>query len=184
MANGPAISIRGLRTAFGTKVIHDALDLDVRRGEVLAIVGGSGSGKSVLLREIIGLIEPVEGEIQLFGRNQRKMSPHDQRQQRLRIGVLFQDGALFSSLTVSQNIQVPIRNSLKLPDHLLEEIAGVKLALAGLPPMPGPNIRANFRAACASERVSHGHWRWIRNCFFSTSRRPVSILSARMISTC
>ena len=138
MANGPAISIRGLRTAFGTKVIHDALDLDVRRGEVLAIVGGSGSGKSVLLREIIGLIEPVEGEIQLFGRNQRKMSPHDQRQQRLRIGVLFQDGALFSSLTVSQNIQVPIRNSLKLPDHLLEEIAGVKLALAGLPPDAGP----------------------------------------------
>ncbi|MCB1970529.1 MAG: ABC transporter ATP-binding protein [Geminicoccaceae bacterium] len=133
MSSQPVIRIRGLRTRFGTKVIHDDLDLDVRRGEVLAIVGGSGTGKSVLLRHIIDLTRPDAGEITIFGQQMIKLNREDRRQLRARLGVLFQDGALFSSMTVAQNIQIPLKNHLKLPEHLLHEIAGLKLELSGLP---------------------------------------------------
>ncbi len=105
----PIIRVRGLVNRFGAETVHDGLDLDVLRGEVLGIVGGSGSGKSVLLRTIVGLNRPVEGQVEVFGRDVLEMSDRQRRELENRWGVLFQDGALFSSLTVAQNIEVPIK---------------------------------------------------------------------------
>lgn len=124
-----AIRVTGLRTQFGRQVVHDNLSLDVRRGEVLGIVGGSGTGKSVLLRTIIGLNQPAAGTVEVLGRVQGEQAW--QAVQR-RWGVLFQDGALFSSLTVAQNVQVPMREHLDLPQALMDEIAGLKLRMVGL----------------------------------------------------
>ena len=131
------IKVRGLRSQFGTQVVHDDLRLNVFRGEVLGVVGGSGTGKSVLLRTIVGLIEPAAGKIKVFGRNVAKLDEGERRKLECRWGVLFQDGALFSSLTVAQNIQVPLREHLELPDHLLDQIAAMKIDMVGLPPEAG-----------------------------------------------
>jgi phospholipid/cholesterol/gamma-HCH transport system ATP-binding protein len=129
----PIISVQGLRTQFGRQVIHDNLDLDVRRGEVLGVVGGSGTGKSVLLRTIIGLNPARAGTIIVFGENTATLSDADQRRLQARWGVLFQAGALFSSLTVAQNIQVPFREHTDLPAELMDELTGLKIELVGLP---------------------------------------------------
>ncbi len=133
----PIIRIKGLRTQFGSTVIHDDLDLDVRRGEVLGIVGGSGTGKSVLLRTIIGLNRPAAGSIEVFGQNLAALKPNERALYERRWGVLFQDGALFSSLTVAQNIEAPLKEHLRLPQHLLDEIAALKISMVGLPPDAG-----------------------------------------------
>jgi phospholipid/cholesterol/gamma-HCH transport system ATP-binding protein len=129
----PAISIRGLRTQFGRQVIHDGLDLDVRRGEVLGVVGGSGTGKSVLLRTIIGLNRPRAGTIKVLGQEKVRMSAAQWRQLQVRWGVLFQNGALFSSMTVAQNVQVSMKEHAALPQRLMDELAALKIDLAGLP---------------------------------------------------
>jgi phospholipid/cholesterol/gamma-HCH transport system ATP-binding protein len=131
------ISIRGLRNQFGPQVVHDNLELDVFRGEVLGIVGGSGTGKSVLLRSIVGLITPKAGTIQVFGKVLSDLPLPERREIERRWGVLFQDGALFSSLTVAQNIQVPMREHLKLSQQLMDELAALKIALVGLPANAG-----------------------------------------------
>jgi len=136
-ADDPIIHIAGLCNKFGSQVVHDSLDLDVRRGEVLGIVGGSGTGKSVLLRTIVGLNRPAAGTIEVFGRNLAKLPPRERRLEERRWGVLFQSGALFSSLTVAQNIQVPLRESLDLPARLMDEIAALKIGMVGLPPEAG-----------------------------------------------
>jgi phospholipid/cholesterol/gamma-HCH transport system ATP-binding protein len=128
------IRIRGLVNAFNGKVIHDHLDLDMMKGEVLGVVGGSGTGKSVLLRSIIGLNRPVEGSIKVFGVETADMSAEDIKGLQLRWGVLFQGGALFSSQTVAENIQVPLRRYTHMSQELMDEIAAMKLALVGLPP--------------------------------------------------
>lgn len=128
------IKIRGLVNAFGKKVIHDHLDLDVYRGEVLGVVGGSGSGKSVLLRTIIGLNRPREGAIEVFGKPAGYAEGSRMRALEMRWGVLFQEGALFSSQTVAENIQVPLREYTKMPQELMDEIAAMKIAMVGLPP--------------------------------------------------
>ena len=136
-ANGKddvVIRIRGLVTGFGRKVIHDHLDLDVYRGEVLGVVGGSGSGKSVLLRTIIGLLRPREGKVEVFGQAVTDLEGARMRSLEMRWGVLFQEGALFSSQTVAENIQVPLREYTKMSQPLMDEIAAVKLGLVGLPP--------------------------------------------------
>lgn len=133
-ANAPIISVRGLRNAFGEQVIHDNLDLDVRRGEILGVVGGSGTGKSVLMRSIIGLKEPEEGEIRVFDTSMRGKEEDEAVDVRKRWGVMFQGGALFSTLTVAENVQVPLREFY--PDfdrRLLDEIARYKIYLSGLP---------------------------------------------------
>jgi len=132
------ISIRGLKNQFGSQVIHDGLDLDVKRGEVLGIVGGSGTGKSVLLRTIIGLNRPRAGDIKVFGENLAKLPDDVRREWESHWGVLFQDGALFSSLTVGQNIQVPIKEHLTLSQKTMDEIAALKIGMVGLPPNAGP----------------------------------------------
>ena len=130
----PIISIRGLRTQFGPQVIHDGLDLDVMEGEILGVVGGSGTGKSVLVREIIGLIEPAAGRISLFGRDSADMSESEWRAVQSRWGVLFQDGALFSALSVAENIQVPLKTFSDLSEDLLDDMARVKVHMVGLAP--------------------------------------------------
>jgi len=134
LSDAPAvISIRGLRTQFGSVVIHDGLDLDVYRGEVLGIVGGSGTGKSVLLRTIVGLNHQTAGAIKVFDQDLLALPPAEREALERRWGVLFQDGALFSSLTVAQNIEVPMREHLDLPPALMHEIAAMKIGMVGLP---------------------------------------------------
>ncbi len=128
------IRVRGLRNAFGEQVIHDDLDLDVKKGEILGVVGGSGTGKSVLMRSIIGLQMPQEGEIEVFGRKLLEADPDEVIGIRDRWGVLFQGGALFSTLTVGENIEVPLKQYYpELAPELLHEIARYKVKLAGLP---------------------------------------------------
>lgn len=128
------IRIRGLTNAFGDFVIHDALDLDVRRGEILGVVGGSGTGKSVLMRSIIGLQIPRDGDIEVFGQNITDAEPDEVIGVRNRWGVLFQGGALFSTLTVAENVQVPLKQFYpELDQKLLDEIARYKTILTGLP---------------------------------------------------
>jgi phospholipid/cholesterol/gamma-HCH transport system ATP-binding protein len=127
------IRVRDLRTQFGATVIHDRLDLDVRRGEVMGVVGGSGSGKSVLLRTIVGLNPARRGKVELFGRDMAQLSAAERHDVQGRWGVLFQGGALFSSLTVAQNVMVPLREFTRLAPPLMEEIAALKIDLAGLP---------------------------------------------------
>ncbi|GAB3734810.1 ABC transporter ATP-binding protein [Luteimonas pelagia] len=129
-----AIRIRGLDNRFGEQVVHEGLDLDVRRGEILGVVGGSGSGKSVLMRSILGLRRPNAGDIRVLGVDARSEDAEDRHYIRRRTGVLFQDGALFSSLTVGENVQVPLKeHHPDLPDSLRYELALLKVKLAGLP---------------------------------------------------
>jgi len=129
----PVIRVRGLVNRFGAETVHDGLDLDVRRGEVIGIVGGSGSGKSVLLRTIIGLNRPVAGKVEVFGHDVLTTGDAERHELERRWGVLFQDGALFSSLTVAQNIEVPIKEHFRIPLRLMDEISAVKVGMVGLP---------------------------------------------------
>jgi phospholipid/cholesterol/gamma-HCH transport system ATP-binding protein len=140
MQHDVVIAVRDLRNQFGRQVVHDHLDLDIYRGEVLGIVGGSGTGKSVLLRSILGINKPASGRIEIFGKARSEMSPDEERAVERRWGVLFQDGALFSSLTVAQNIQVALKEHLHLPQKLMDEIAALKIGLVGLPPEAGPKF--------------------------------------------
>jgi phospholipid/cholesterol/gamma-HCH transport system ATP-binding protein len=132
-----AIRVRGLVVGFGKRVVIDHLSLDVRKGEILGLVGASGGGKSVLMRTIIGLIPRRGGEIEVMGA--AIGDTHDRRTQSAagRWGILFQQGALFSSLTVRQNIQFPLRENLALSDALMDEIATAKLEMVGLKPEDG-----------------------------------------------
>src|SRR5215471_20239187 len=118
----PIIRVSGLRTQFGRQVVHDNLDLEVMPGEVLGVVGGSGTGKSVLLRTIVGLNRQTAGTIALFGQDTAHLSEAAWRRLQARLGVLFQGGALFSSLTVGQNVQVPMKEHTDLPRALMNEL--------------------------------------------------------------
>ncbi len=129
----PIIRIRGLRNQFGEQVVHENLDLDVQRGEIIGVVGGSGSGKSVLLRSIIGLGHPAAGSIRLFGEEVATMSDEKRALIDRRCGVLFQNGALFSSLTVAENVSVALTEHHHLDPAIVHRLALLKIALAGLP---------------------------------------------------
>ena len=130
----PIVRVRGLTIRFGEQVVHDGLDLDVRPGEILGVVGGSGSGKSVLMRTVLGLRRPDAGEIEVLGLDARSDDPELRRMIERNTGVLFQDGALFSSLTVGENVQVPLKEyHADLPDSWRYELALLKVKLAGLP---------------------------------------------------
>ncbi|MFN4162006.1 MAG: ABC transporter ATP-binding protein [Stenotrophomonas sp.] len=131
---GLAIRVRGLTNRFGAQTVHDNLDLDVRRGEILGVVGGSGTGKSVLMRSILGLRVPDAGEIEVLGVDARSDNPDNRLHIERNTGVLFQDGALFSSLTVGENVQVPLKeHHRELPERWHYELALLKVKLAGLP---------------------------------------------------
>ena len=128
------IVIRGLRNSFGETVVHEGLDLEVKRGEILGVVGGSGTGKSVLMRSVIGLQIPDEGEIEVFGKSILDAEPDEEIGVRNRWGVLFQGGALFSTLTVGENVEVPLKQFYpELDKELMHEIARYKVVLSGLP---------------------------------------------------
>ncbi len=126
----PILSAHGVVNRFGKQVVHDKLDLDVMPGEILGIAGGSGSGKSVLLKTLIGLHRPNSGTVLLNGKAIESISPIEKA---AFIGVLFQQGALFSSLTVAQNVMLPIREHTKLAIGEQEKLAAIKLELTGLP---------------------------------------------------
>jgi phospholipid/cholesterol/gamma-HCH transport system ATP-binding protein len=132
------ISIRGLRNAFGEQVIHENLDFDVKRGEIIGVVGGSGTGKSVLMRSIIGLQTPDQGTIEVLGEDMVGRDEDEAKNIRRRWGVLFQAGALFSTLTVAENVEVPLREYFHMSTQLMDEIASYKIAMAGLPANAGP----------------------------------------------
>lgn len=130
----PIVRVRGLSNRFGEQVVHEDLDLEVRPGEILGVVGGSGTGKSVLMRSILGLRRPDAGQIEVLGLDARSDDPDLRRAIERNTGVLFQDGALFSSLTVGENVQVPLKEyHSDLPDSLRYELALLKVKLAGLP---------------------------------------------------
>jgi phospholipid/cholesterol/gamma-HCH transport system ATP-binding protein len=124
--------------------VHDGVSFALRRGEVAALIGGSGSGKSVLLKEIVGLLRPSAGRIELLGADVWRASPRELNALRRRFGVLFQDGALFSSLTAAENVAVPFRENTDLPMDIISPIVGLKLALVGLPADAGAKLPAQL----------------------------------------
>jgi len=141
---GFVISIRDLVVGFGRQIVLDHLSLDVRRGEILGLVGASGGGKSVLLRTIIGLIPKRQGHIEVVGVDRDTANPEETRALERRWGVLFQQGAMFSSLTVLENIQFPMRENLHLSEQLLGELASAKLEMVGLSPNDGKKFPAEL----------------------------------------
>ncbi len=141
----PIIRVRGLKNSFDSQVVHDSVDIEVERGEILGVVGGSGTGKSVLMRSIIGLQTPDEGEIEVLGENMIGRSEDEAKNIRRRWGILFQNGALFSTLTVAENVEVPIREYFPhLTPPLLDEIASYKIAMSGLEVEAGPKYPAEL----------------------------------------
>ena len=183
-----AISVRGLCNEFGEQIVHQDLDLDVRRGEILGVVGGSGTGKSVLMRSILGLNRPIAGTISVFGTD--ALTEDDAVRcivsNSCNTGVLFQDGALFSSLTVAENVAMPLKEHHdEIDGDLRDQLVRLKIRLAGLPDDAADKLPPrNCRAACRKPRLdlrvrSHS----IRTCCSSTSRPQASTRSARPRST-
>ena len=141
----PIVEVRNLTNRFGDQVVHEDLDLDVCRGEILGVVGGSGTGKSVLMRSIIGLQTPQKGEIEVFGEPMIGRDEEEAKHVRRRWGVLFQGAALFSTLTVAENVQVPIREFHPgIEADLLDEIAAYKISMSGLPADAGVKFPAEL----------------------------------------
>jgi len=130
----PVIRVRALRNTFGAQVVHDDLDMEVRQNEIFGVVGGSGAGKSVLLRSILGLHEPDSGSIEIYGREVRGFAAEDRSALVQSFGVTFQNGALISSLSVAQNIQLPLREHHSLSETTLSQLAEMNLLMVGLTP--------------------------------------------------
>jgi phospholipid/cholesterol/gamma-HCH transport system ATP-binding protein len=131
-AEVPVVRIRGLVNRFGAQVVHDGLDMDVRSNEIFGVVGGSGTGKTVLLRTILGLRAPDAGIVELYGKDVQQLAAGDRSALVRSCGVTFQNGALISSLTVAQNIQLPLREYHPVSEHTLGQLAELNLALVGL----------------------------------------------------
>ena len=138
------IEARDVITRFGSSVVHDGVSFSIGRGQVVALIGGSGTGKSVLVKEIIGLIRPTGGTVSLFGIDVWQAREREMNDLRCRFGMLFQDGALFSSLSVAENIAVPFREHTTLGDELIAPLVGFKLSLVGLPPDTGRKMPAEL----------------------------------------
>jgi phospholipid/cholesterol/gamma-HCH transport system ATP-binding protein len=132
-AAAPAIEVDSIVTRFGSQTVHDGVSFTVPRGQVVGMIGGSGSGKSVLVREIIGLLQPTSGRVNVLGTDVWNATEEEMNALRRRFGMLFQDGALFSSLTVEQNVATPLVEHARVPPHLLAPLVRLRLALAGLP---------------------------------------------------
>ncbi|MCZ0810827.1 MAG: ABC transporter ATP-binding protein [Pseudomonadota bacterium] len=137
MRSDTIIAIRGLTNRFGKTIVHENLSLDVLRGEVLGVVGASGSGKSVLLRSIVGLMTPSAGEITMLGTDVLRASATERAAASARTGVMFQDGALFSALTVRENIEAPMRERMAIDPETRRALADLRISLVGLPPEAG-----------------------------------------------
>jgi phospholipid/cholesterol/gamma-HCH transport system ATP-binding protein len=134
------IEIDSIVTRFGEQLVHDGVSFDVERGTLVALIGGSGSGKSVLLREIIGLQRPTSGRIRLLGTDVWHASADELNATRRRFGMMFQDGALFSSLTVAENIAVPLTEHAQVPEDILDALVSLRLSQAGLGPDAAPKM--------------------------------------------
>ena len=128
-----AVEVESVVTRFGPRTVHDGVSFSVPRGKIVALIGASGSGKSVLLREIIGLLRPASGRIRVLGTEVWSVPEHELDALRKRFGMMFQDGALFSSLTVAQNVATPLREHAMVPGPLLGPLVQLRIALAGLP---------------------------------------------------
>jgi phospholipid/cholesterol/gamma-HCH transport system ATP-binding protein len=140
LAAAPVIEVDGICTAFGTHRVHDGVSFTVGRGTLVALIGGSGTGKSVLLRELIGLHRPTEGRVRVLGTDMWDASPDQMDAVRKRFGMMFQDGALFSSLTVAQNVAAPLREHTRLSADTIAALVRLRLAQAGLPPEAGAQL--------------------------------------------
>jgi phospholipid/cholesterol/gamma-HCH transport system ATP-binding protein len=138
------LQVESVVTRFGRQTVHDGVSFAVRRGEVVAVIGGSGTGKSVLVKEIIGLMRPSAGSIRLLGVDVLDAAEEEMNALKRRFGMLFQDGALFSSLTVAENLAVPFREHTDLPAALVAPLIGFKLSLVGLPPETGAKMPAEL----------------------------------------
>jgi phospholipid/cholesterol/gamma-HCH transport system ATP-binding protein len=136
----PVLELQGVVTRIGSQLIHDGVDLTLRRGEIAALIGGSGTGKSVLLREIIGLMKPSAGSIRLLGVDVWAASRAQLDALRKRFGMLFQDGALFSSLDVADNVATPLREHAQVPPGMLAQLVDLRLSLAGLSALAGSKM--------------------------------------------
>jgi phospholipid/cholesterol/gamma-HCH transport system ATP-binding protein len=132
--DAPVVRVRGLVSRFGVQVVHDGLSFEVRRNEIMGVVGGSGAGKSVLLRTILGLREPQAGTVEVFGRDIHQLSPAERLAMTRAYGVTFQSGALISSLSVAENIQLPLREAFSLEESVLDDLVQLNLSLVGLAP--------------------------------------------------
>ena len=157
MTEAPLIDVESIVTRFGKRVIHDGVGFRIGRGELVALVGGSGTGKSVLLREIVGLLRPTGGSVRLFGQDVWRAEPPALARLRTRFGMLFQDGALFSSLTVAQNVAAPLVEHTMLSPARIKTLALLRLAMANLPPdaankMPG-ELSGGMRKRAALARA-------------------------------
>lgn len=144
IAAAPIIDVQAVDTRFGDHVVHEGLDLTVRRGEVIGLVGGSGTGKSVLMNTIIGLRRPDGGQVRVFDENVHALDHDAARALERRWGVLFQGGALFSALTVKENVIAPMREHVRMPHRFEEDVADLKIGLAGLPPEAGARYPAEL----------------------------------------
>lgn len=131
------VSMQGIGTRFGTTVVHRHIDLDLRRGERLGLLGGSGSGKTVLMREMLGLQQPSSGHVEVFGERLDQIAAGELQRLRNRCGVLFQQGALFSDLTVYDNVALPLREFSKLPEAMIADLVWMKIGMVGLDPEDG-----------------------------------------------
>lgn len=132
--NAPPMEAVNILTQFGPNVIHKDLNFSMKTGEIVGLVGGSGSGKSVLLNTMLGLKEPEGGEVRYFGKNRDDLDPEDRRKINNEMGVLFQGGALFSSMSVRENVMAPMRENADISDSLMRELADMKIHMVGLPP--------------------------------------------------
>ncbi len=133
-ALNPIVRVRGLVNRFGAQIVHDGLDMEVRPNEIFGVVGGSGAGKTVLLRTILGLRQPQGGSVEMYGRDVERLTRPERLAMVQSYGVTFQNGALISSLTVAQNIQLPLREYFSMPEDALDELAQLNLQFVGLPP--------------------------------------------------
>ncbi len=136
----PVVEVDGIVTRFGANTVHDGVSFAVERGTLVALIGGSGTGKSVLLREIIGLLRPTAGRVRLLGTDVWAAGDAELRTLRQRFGMMFQDGALFSSLTVAQNVAVPLREHTTLGRATIDALVALRLRQAGLPPDAGAKM--------------------------------------------
>jgi phospholipid/cholesterol/gamma-HCH transport system ATP-binding protein len=174
----PIISVRNVVNRFGTQTVHDGVSLDVLPGEVLGIVGGSGSGKSVLLRTMLGLHKPTSGQVLVEGRNVCSANAAELLEVKRRYGVTFQHGALFSSLTVAQNIQLPMVEYFDASPETLAALTDLRLRMVGLPSDAAPKLPSQLSGGMIKRRS-----RSTRRCCSSTSRPPGSIRSRPRPST-
>ena len=178
----PVVDIQGVTTRFGDVVVHRDIDLVVHRGEMLGLVGGSGSGKTTLLREVVGLLRPTEGEVRLFGTPVLGgASPIVQRDLRRRFGMLFQQGALFSTLPVFDNIAFPLRELKRLDEEMIRELVWMKLAMVEARSVARPpDAGGTVGQAWSSALHWHGRWRWNELLVLMTRQRDSTLTAAKI----